>query len=467
MKDKKFKKVCNSFDVLVLAFGAMIGWGWVISSGNWINDAGVLGTMIGFAIGGIMIYFVGLVYAELTTAMPECGGEHVFSYKAFGRFGSFVCTWSIILSYVGVVCFEACSFPTIIQYIFPNFLQGYLYTIAGFDVYASWLVVAILTAMFITYINIKGVKSAAIMQTILTIIIALVGIVLIFSASVLGNSDNLKEQLFVGGDNFDNLKNILSIAAVAPFFLFGFDVIPQVAEEINVPLKKLGRLIIVSILLAVSFYALVVFAIGLSMSSKDIANSLSLSGLAAADAMVSLFHNELMAKVLIFGGLCGILTSWNSFLLGGSRAMYSMAESRMIPHCFARLHESHKTPVNAILLVGGASVIAPFFGRAVLVWIANASSFACCIAYCLVSISFLVIRKKEPKMLRPYKIKYYRTVGFIAIIMSGIMVMMYLIPGSGSTLGIHELIIILLWAFLGLLFFTFSKVKYKKIEIER
>lgn len=51
--------------------------------------------------------------------------------------GAFVSTWALILSYVGVVCFEAVSFPTIIQYIFPEFLKGYIYTVKGFDIYAS------------------------------------------------------------------------------------------------------------------------------------------------------------------------------------------------------------------------------------------------------------------------------------------------------------------------------------------
>ena len=83
----------------------MIGWGWVVSSGGWIQKAGTIGTVIGFIIGGIMIYFVGLAYAELTGAMPKCGGEHIFSYKAFGATGSFICTWAIILSYIGVACF--------------------------------------------------------------------------------------------------------------------------------------------------------------------------------------------------------------------------------------------------------------------------------------------------------------------------------------------------------------------------
>ena len=112
-KKSEFDKVFSAWDILVIAFGAMIGWGWVVSSGDWIQRGGVLGAMIGFALGGVMIFFVGLTYAELTAAMPQCGGEHVFSYKAMGPIGSFICTWAIVLGYVSVVCFEACALPMI------------------------------------------------------------------------------------------------------------------------------------------------------------------------------------------------------------------------------------------------------------------------------------------------------------------------------------------------------------------
>ena len=78
----KFDKVMGAWDILVIAFGAMIGWGWVINSGDWITTAGFAGSMIAMLIGGLMVFFVGLTYAELTSAMPQCGGEHVFSYRA-------------------------------------------------------------------------------------------------------------------------------------------------------------------------------------------------------------------------------------------------------------------------------------------------------------------------------------------------------------------------------------------------
>ena len=101
-KNIKFKKVLNIWDVLVVAFGAMIGWGWVVSSGGWIQSGGVLGTIIGFIIGGLMIFFVGLTYAELTPAMPKTGGEHLFSFKAFGPTGSFICTCEFATAVVSV-----------------------------------------------------------------------------------------------------------------------------------------------------------------------------------------------------------------------------------------------------------------------------------------------------------------------------------------------------------------------------
>lgn len=460
-KKSEFYKVFSMWDILVIAFGAMIGWGWVVSSGDWISAGGVFGSAIGFALGGVMIFFVGLTYAELTSAMPQCGGEHVFSYKAMGPIGSFICTWAIVLGYVSVVCFEACALPTIVQYIYPPFLKGYLYTVAGFDVYASWLAVAVIVSVFITFINIKGAKTAAKLQTILTLIIGGVGILLVIASAISGNPSNLEGQMFIGSNGGEALKAVFRVALLTPFFFIGFDVIPQVAEEINVPLKKIGHILILSIVLAVIFYALVIIAVGYMMSSDDIKISMEGSGLVTADAMAKAFNSSVMAKVLIIGGMCGIVTSWNSFLIGGSRAMYSMAESYMIPRPFVKLHKKNKTPINALYLIGILSVIAPFFGRKMLVWIVDAGNFGCCLAYCMVALSFLILRKKSPEMSRPYKVKNYKFVGIMAVLMSGVMVLMYIIPNSGCALVWQEWLMAGGWCVLGFLFAVYCKAKYK------
>ena len=461
-KNSSFKKILNTGDVLVVAFGAMIGWGWVVSSGQWIQSGGVLGTVLGFIIGGIMIYFVGLAYAELTTAMPQCGGEQVFSYMAFGANGSYICIWALILSYIGVVCYEACSFPTILQYIFPKLYKGYMYTIAGFDVYASWVAIGAIMAAVIVFINIRGTKQSAVMQTIFTLAIAGVGILLLAGAVYSGNAENIQSQAFEGTGKSGMIENVARIAIMTPFFFFGFDVIPQAAEEINVPLKKLGKLMILSIVLAVSFYTMVVISIGLVMNRSEIGNSLTTTGLVTADAMAKAFNSAMMSKVLIIGGLCGIITSWNSFLIGGSRALYAMSNANMVPKMFSKIHPRFNSPVNALLLLGALSVAAPFLGRAMLVWIVDAANFACCLAYCLVSASYLVIRKKYPDMKRPYKNKHYKLVGVIATVMSGGMMLMYIIPGTSCTLVWQEWVIVGGWALLGLCFYFWSKRKYGK-----
>ena len=460
-KKSDFDKVLSAWDVLVIAFGAMIGWGWVVSTGDWIMEGGVLGAMLGFVIGGIMVFFVGLTYAELTSAMPQCGGEHVFSYKAMGPIGSFICTWMIVLGYVSVVCFEACALPTIVAYIYPDFLTGYMYTVAGFDIYASWLAVAILVSVFITAINIVGTKTAAILQTILTVIIGGVGILLIAASALTGTTANLEGQLFMGATTTDMVKGTLAVAVMTPFYFIGFDVIPQAAEEISVSLQKIGRILILSIVLAVLFYALIIFGVGCVMNNSEIAVAMKgVGGLVTADAMAVAFGSSIMAKVLIIGGLCGIITSWNSFLIGGSRAMYSMAESYMIPHVFAKLHDKYKTPINALLLIGLLSIIAPFFGKKMLVWVVDAGNFGCCVAYCMVAISFVILRKKAPEMARPYKVSHYKLVGAMAILMSGFMVVMYMIPGSGATLVPQEWGMVLGWSVLGVFFGFYCKAKY-------
>ena len=456
-----FKKVLRTRDVLMIAFGAMIGWGWVVSSGQWIQAGGAIGTAIGFIIGGLMIYLVGLTYAELTTAMPKCGGEQNFSYAAFGSAGSYICTWTLILSYIGVVCFEACSFATIMQYVVPGFLQGYLYTVAGYDVYASWVAVAIIASALIVYIQYIGTKKAAKLQNVLTCIIAGVGLFLMAGSAYSGNMENLSGQVFVGEDTGEMIYNILKVAITTPFFLFGFDIIPQAAEEINVPLKRLGHLMLVSIGLAVVFYAFIVIAIGYVMSPEQISASMGDSGMVTADAIAVAFSNEAMTKVLIIGGLCGIVTTWNSFLIGGSRVIFSMSKARMLPKTFSKIHPEYNTPWVAILFLGFLSMIAPFFGRVMLVWIVDAANFACCLAYCIVAMSFLVLRKKKPQMARPFRVKNGMLIGSLAVLMSGFMALMYVVPGTNCSLVWQEWIIVGGWGMLGLILAIRSKRLYK------
>ena len=190
MPDSAFIRVINRRQVLALAFGAMVGWSWVALTGVWIAGAGALGAMLAFGIGGAIVIFVGLTYAELAAAMPLVGGEHVYSHRALGRTASFVCTWAILLGYASVVAFEAVALPTVLEYLVPGFSRGYLWTIAGWDVNVTWVLTGALAAVVMTVINILGIRTAARLQALVVVIVLLSGLGLFSGAVVAGDMGN-------------------------------------------------------------------------------------------------------------------------------------------------------------------------------------------------------------------------------------------------------------------------------------
>ena len=449
MPDSAFIRVINRRQVLALAFGAMVGWSWVALTGVWIAGAGALGAMLAFAIGGGIVIFVGLTYAELAAAMPLVGGEHVYSYRALGRTASFVCTWAILLGYASVVAFEAVALPTVLEYLLPGFSRGYLWTIAGWDVNVTWVLTGALAAIVMTVINILGIRTAARLQALVVVIVLLSGLGLFSGAIVAGDVGNAT-PLFSGG-----LAGMLSILVMVPFMFVGFDVIPQSAEEIDLPFAAIGQLLVVSIFLAILWYALVIGAVAIALPESERA----LSALPTADAAAALFDGSWAGKVLVIGGVAGILTSWNAFLIGGSRALYALAKAGQVPRTFAALHPRYRTPHYAILLVGGLAVFAPLFGRPAMVWLVDAGGLGIVTAYAMVALSFLVLRAKEPDMDRPYRVRHGKLVGYLAFLLSLALASLYLPWSPAALIWPHEWLIVIGWCVLGALFQRFSSAE--------
>jgi len=198
MSGGSFIRVIRRREVLALSFGAMIGWSWVALTGNWIDGAGSVGAILAFLVGGIVVIFVGLTYAELASAMPQAGGEHVYSHRALGRTASFICTWAILLGYVSVVAFEAVALPTVAEYLVPGFSRGDLWTVAGWDVKLTWVLVGVVAAIVVTAINILGIRPAARVQVLATALVLAVGMLLLGGSAAAGDSANL-QPLFANG----------------------------------------------------------------------------------------------------------------------------------------------------------------------------------------------------------------------------------------------------------------------------
>lgn len=445
-QQSSFIRILGRKDVIALSFGAMIGWSWVVLTGTWISSAGSLGAIIAFLIGGTAITIVGLTYAELAAALPFAGGEHVYSHRALGNNASFICTWAIILGYVSVIAFEAVALPTVLSSLVPGMETGYLWTVAGWDVYLSWVLTGIAAAIVMTTLNILGVKMVAVIQTIVVLLVLLVGAAFILGASFNGSASNL-QPLFV-----DGMSGITIVLVMVPFMFVGFDIIPQAAEEIDLPRRDIGSALILSIVMAAAWYGLIIFGVGMVMDAE----SLAAADLATADANARIY-GELGGTILLLTGLAGIMTTWNALIVGGSRAIYAMAEAKMLPAFLGRIHPSYHTPVNAILLIGALSVISPFFGRPALVWLVNAGGLGIVVAYLFVAVSFVALRKNEPELERPYRAPFGNAIGIAAFLLSLGLIFLYL-PGSPAALAWPwEWGIILFWMALGFVFYLIEK----------
>jgi len=446
MAQGRFVRVVTQPQLLALAFGAMVGWSWVALSGTWIAGAGSIGAMLAFLAGGTALVFVGLTYAELASAMPQAGGEHVYSHRALGPTASFVCTWAILLGYASVVAFEAVALPTVVDYLVPGFSRGYLWTVAGWDVNATWVAVGVIAAIVMTVVNIVGISTAVKLQSLVVLIVLVSGLAIMAGALAGGAPSNMEP--FV--DN--GVGGVLSILIMVPFMLVGFDVIPQSAEEVNMPFAAIGKAIVLSVVIAVAWYTLIIAAVAMGLSAEERAAS----SLPTADAAAALLGGPWAGKLLVVGGIAGILTSWNAFLIGGSRALYALAKAGQLPAAFADLHPRFNTPHKAIMLIGILSMAAPLFGRPALVWLVDAGGFGVVVAYAMVAWSFLVLRRNEPDMERPYRVRHGRVVGTIALVLSLAICSLYLPWSPSALVWPAEWAIVFLWSAIGVVLLALS-----------
>ncbi len=452
----KLQKAFSTKDVLALAFGTMIGWGWIMLSGKWAADAGMAGAILAYMIGALLCVFVGLTYAELTPAIPCTGGGVVFSYKAMGYWPSVLAGLATAFAYLGVACWEGPAFATAVNYVIPIPAVGYLWTIEGFDIYASWALVAIVAAIIITYVNYKGAKQAAVFQTIATGGVICVGLVFLTGGVFMGDISNTKPL-------FTDFAGFGAVLLMVPAMFVGFDVIPQSAGEMNVPLKKIPSILILSICAAAAWYMLMIFATCFSAPTDIRVNGV----IPVADSMAYAFGSPIWGKICIIGAVCGILTSWNGFLYGGARVLYALAHAKMLPAGLGKLHPKHNTPSNAVLLCGFLSTLSCFLGKGALVWFVDASSFGVVVMYSMVVLSFIFLRKNAPDMPRPYKVPAGGFVGFMAVLVSLFFLYLYLPFGPAPLLPI-EWVFVAVWFVFGFGLAIYAKMKYSDVtEQER
>lgn len=422
----------------------MIGWGWVALTGNWVDRGGTIGAVLAFVIGAVLCIFVGLTYCELTPALPYSGGELVFTYKALGYHGAWFSGWMIAFAYIGVAAWEGPALVTAIDYLITIPRYGYLWTIAGFDVYATWLLIPVCVGALLCVINTKGIKISTIFQAVVTTILAVGGIGFAIISGMNGSMENMKPL-------FTSTNGMFSVVLAVPAMFVGFDVIPQVAEEMNLPLKKIPAAIVASILLAAGWYIMIILASSFAAPNEILGRE----GLSVVNAVNYAANNPIAGKLIVVTAIMGILSSWNGFIIGATRVLYSMGRAKMLPDFFGKLHKKYHTPGNAIVFIGIITILTPLLGKNSLGWFVDASAFGTVIAYLMVAISFVILRRTCKDLPRPFRVKHGMIVGMIAVMISLFFVSLYLPVGSSSLSGV-EWVIVGVWVGSGMLFYLLS-----------
>ncbi len=407
------KKSLGGVQLFSIGFGGIVGVGWIVYMGLWFTQAGPVGTMLAFLVGGLLMALVGLCYAEIGAMYPVAGGEAVYAYGAFGRIASFTVGWALVLMMTAVVPYVSIGLAWILDALVPGIGGPVLYSWRGQPIHALGLIIALVWTVWLGVLNYRGIHGAAKFQDWLTY--GKIGIsVLFFGAGIFGGSTANLEPMFVMAKDGTIWGGFVAVLATTPWFFGGFNEISQVMEERSegTSTRTLGLIVVLSILAAASFYALAALAAGMVGPWQQIVTQ----DLPVAAAFRMAFGSEFLARVVLVAGLFGIVTVGNGASIGATRLLFALGRARMINPAFTKLHPVYGSPVTAILFVTAFGLAGDFLGRSGIAPIVNVGSAAACLAYLFTSLAVWKLRQTEPERPRPYRIPAGRLVSILAAI---------------------------------------------------
>ncbi len=460
MEKNRLDRTLGLFDATMIVIGIMIGSGIFATTGIMARSL-PMGWLIllAWVIGGLVIMCGVLSIAELSAAMPRAGGLYVYLKKAYGEKVGFLFGWMMILvimpggisalsmaftAYFGL-CFPALSTQNVLFTLNPPFLGG----IGQFQFSAGHLV-AMLVVLGFTFFNYIGVVFGKAVQNILTVIkitILLVFIVLGFFASH-GQVDSVAP--FYSQDEQMNMAGLLvgmGYALVAVFWANeGWTGITYVAGEVKNPTRNLPIALILSVMLVTVIYFLVN---QVYLKTLTIAEMQGVVTVAVAAAVSAFGHTgALVLNAVILISIAGAL---NGTIFTAPRIYYSIAVDGLFFRGLSKVHPRFKTPSNAILIQLIWSLVLILFGSFEQLF--TYSVLFSLMFYAASAAAVIVLRKREPKLIRPYKVWGYpiTPLVFIAAVL-GIIVSVVIKSLVESVIGLFLL-------FLGLVVYWVRKKK--------
>ncbi|TFJ91574.1 APC family permease [Lentibacillus salicampi] len=453
--------------VWAIALGSSIGWGAFVQPTTWMSTAGPLGVILGFGIGALLMMLIAVSYGFLIKSFPVSGGEFAYSYVSLGRTHAFISGWFLTLGYLCIVALNASAFALMVKFVFPALLENmHMYTIAGWDVYFTEVIIASVLLGIFGYFNIKGSSFSGRMQFVFCsiMILGVVAIAFMVGAQPGAGFSNVNPLFPTDTTAF---AAIISIVAIAPWAYVGFDNVPQAAEEFHFSSRKAFSLIILAIFFAALLYSLMILSTAMIEPWQALVAQGETWGTGAA--IQGLLGN--MGLVILVTALTmGIFTGLNGFIISSSRLLFAMSRAKIIPEAFSKLHPKYKTPYVGIIFTVVASALAPWFGRQALTWVVDMSSVGVTIAYFYTCYTaFTLFKWSKDKDFNPKKHvvapakKTFATLGMTA---SVVFLGLLLIPGSPAALGMESFIALVIWIILGMTFYLANREELKNIPKE-
>jgi len=444
----QLKRSLTARDIWCLALGAMIGFGCFVLPGNsFLPEAGPLGTALGLAIGAAMVMVISVNFSYLIRRMPRSGGSFLYAAALFGKNHGFILGWFLILTYWSLVPLNATALGLIGRNLFPGILQkGFLYSIAGFEVYMGEIAVALFFIIAVALVNLRGASSAGWTQTAITF--GLLGSVLLVAAGVVFSAPDWSNLTPAFPEGKGAFASIFAIVAMTPWAFVGFDCIPQAAEEFSFPPRRALIIMLSSIGIAALMYIVVNTATAVVFPWQQVLSEDWATG-AAVKAVLGGFGLAFVGIAM----LCAVLSGMNAFLLSASRLCYAMSNADAIPAWFGKVDPKTKVPRNALLLLMVLSLAAPFLGRQVINWVVDMTSVGASLSFAYACAAALKLARKDGD-------KKAVTIGAVGLALSIFFLGLLLIPGAPGFLSTPSLWALVIWLVLGIVLYAVSRKRY-------
>lgn len=410
-----------------------LGVGYVISGMyfGWnlgLPEGGTLGLAIATFIIAIMCITFNLSYCELACAIPKAGGAFDYASVALDPVWGFLVGIAQIIEFVLAPPAIASAIGAYSSLFVPS---------------VHPLLVALMAYFFFTAINIYGVKAAASLELIITVI-AVLGI-LIFVGITLPHfhAKNLTLNAFP-----HSYLGILLAIPFAMWFFLGLEGVANVVEETINPQKNIiigfsSAMITLVILCFLTF----VSAVGVGGWEKIV---FSLPGVIPSDSPLPLALKQVVNEkqqffpVFISIGLVGLIASFNGFILVAGRATCELGRVGYAPKFLGVIYHKFKTPAYALLFNMFIGILALMTGKT-----AEIITLACFGALTLYIISMLALfslRKKQPQLNRPFQVPLYPYTPLVAILIAlGSLLVLIIFNFKSALLYFAILAFSLLW----------------------